>query len=477
MISAMLALEACSASRSDRKSVITELMRSYHDLGQFNGAWLVADASGIVAEGGLGEANREWDIPNTVETKFNLGSITKQFTAALVLTLVDDGLVDLDSTISTYLPEYRHDVGSTVTIHHLLTHTGGFFLPPMSHKEYDAFFREKHTSDEIVRALTGTEPQFAPGTRFSYSSAGYIVLGAIVERMTGLAYGEVLRVRLFDPLGMVNTGIDDNESIIPRRAAGYQTNYGWGNARYKYYPNSFSSGAVYSTVKDLYKWDRAIRDGRILSAASRRKLFQRHVGSHRGSYGYGWFVDDRPIGDSLVPVAFHAGDNSGFSAIIVRSLAADQFVALLTNTEGTHYYEIAFNLLAVLNGADPVEPKAYVADILRHSVYTESQGAVRARYAALTAEGLEAHNTDEEELLELGYDLLYAERPEDAVMVLEITTEIHPSSFDALTSLAEGYEVAGRTVDAIATYERALTLKPGDEVVMAALSELRQRLQ
>ncbi len=449
-------------------------MSRYHEIGQFDGAWLVADSGGVVAKGGLGKANREWSVPNTADTKFNLGSITKQFTAALVLSLVDDGLVHVDSSISAYLPEYRADVGLTVTIHHLLTHSGGFFLPRMSRDEYDSFFQKKHSSDEIVAALTGGDPVFEPGSQFSYSSSGYIVLGAIIERVTGMKYGEALRARILDPLGMGATGVDDNEVVLPRRAAGYQTNYGWGNAHYKYYPNSFSSGSLYSTVEDLYTWDQALRHGRILSAESRRLLFERHIESHRGYYGYGWFLADQPIGDTALSIAFHAGDNSGFSAIIVRSLESDQFIALLTNSEGTHYYDIAFNLLGVLNGADVAEPQEYVADILRKSLYTEGLSKALARYEKIVAAGIESYNTDQSELIELGYDLIYTDRSDDAVGVLRITADIHPDSYDAHFSLAEAYEASGRTSDAIESYERALELSSGDPAAVAAINRLRQ---
>jgi CubicO group peptidase (beta-lactamase class C family) len=452
---------------------VHRVMARYGEIGQLQGAWLVADSSGVVARGAYGEADRAWGVPNTPNTKFNLGSLTKQFTAALVLSLVDDGLVHPDSTLSAYLPEYREDVGRSVTVHDLLTHRGGFFLPRMSRDEYDAFFRTRHTSEEIVAGLTGADPRYPPDTRFAYSSAGYIVLGAIIERVTGLGYGEALRRRLLEPLGMHDTGVDDNDLVLPRRAAGYQTNYGWGNAAYKYYPNSFASGALYSTVEDLHRWDRALREGEILSDEGRRLLFRRHTSSHRGFYGYGWFLADQPAGEGSVPVAFHAGDNSGFSSIVLRSLdEAEQFVALLTNTEGTHYYDIAFNILSVLNGAEAEDPLPYVADVLRRAVYTGGMESASSRFEEMQRSGLDAFNTDEPELLELVGDLLYAGRAEDAVQVARMTGVIHPESPEASMALGEALERADDPKGALEAFERVLTLRPNDDAAAAAVRRL-----
>ncbi|MCG8457135.1 MAG: serine hydrolase [Holophagales bacterium] len=447
-------------------------MAEYHAIGQFSGAWLVAESGSIVSKGGLGEANREWSVPNAADTRFNLGSITKPLTAALVLSLVDDGLLRLDGTISEYLTEYRPDVGSSVTIHDLLSHGGGFFMPRLSREEYDRFFQKKHTSEEIVRALTGTDPVFEPGARFAYSSAGYLVLGAIVERVTGDTYGEALRERILAPLGMLDTGVADSEAIVPRRAAGYQTNYGWGNAHFKHHSNSFSSGSLYSTVEDLYTWDQALRQGRILSAESRRLLFEGHLDTQDGQFGYGWFLADRVVDGSTVPIALHAGDTSGFSAIVVRSLASDQFIALLTNTEGTHYREIAFNLLGVLNGADEVEPAEYVADVLRRTIYTEGLLAALSRYQEIVSAGLDSYNRDEGELIELGHDLMYSGRPEEAAAILTITTEVHPQSHDAHYYLGKAQEDLDHRSEAVASYRRALELSPGDEATLQALARL-----
>lgn len=464
----------CAPSPESRHE-ISRLMAGYHEIGQFQGAWLVADSGRVVSKGGLGQANREWSVPNSTDTRFNLGSITKQFTAALVLSLVDDGLVRLDGPISEYLPEYRPDVGSAVTIHHLLSHSGGFFMPRLSRDEYDAFFQNKHTSDEIVKALTGTDPVFEAGSRFGYSSSGYIVLGAVVERVTGQSYEDALQARILAPLGLRDTGVAEHERIVPHRAAGYQTNYGWGNAHFKRYANSFSSGALYSTVEDLYAWDEALRRGRVLSAESRRLLFERHVEAAARYYGYGWFIAEQAVGDLTLPIAYHAGDTSGFSAIVVRALEADQLIVLLTNTEGTHYREIAFNLLGVLNGVEPAEPRAYVADILRKAIYTEGRAPALARYEEIVADGLHSYNTDEGELVELGYDLMYAGRPEDAAAVLEVATEIHPASHDAHYYLGKARESLGRGLEAVSSYRRALELRPDDEATKKALERLGQR--
>ena len=147
----------------------------------------------------------EWNIPNTPDTKFRLGSITKQFTATVMLQLVEQGKIKLDAKLSDYLPEYRKDTGNKVTIHHLLTHTSG--IP--SYTGQPGFFenvsRNPYKVDEFVKKYASGDLEFEPGSRFSYNNSGYFLLGAIIEKVTGKTYEQVLKEKILDPVGMKNT--------------------------------------------------------------------------------------------------------------------------------------------------------------------------------------------------------------------------------------------------------------------------------
>jgi CubicO group peptidase (beta-lactamase class C family) len=182
-----------AALAQDHAAKIQEVLTLAHKYRQFNGSALVAENGKVIYKGGFGMANMEWDIPNTPDTKFRLGSITKQFTAVLTLQLVEQGKIKLDGKLSEYLPDYRKDIGEKVTVHHLLTHTSG--IP--SYTSQPGFFanvsRNPYKVAEFVKTYTSGNLEFEPGTKFSYNNSGYFLLGAIVERITGKSYEQALK--------------------------------------------------------------------------------------------------------------------------------------------------------------------------------------------------------------------------------------------------------------------------------------------
>ena len=469
----VLLLSGCD-SHETASAPVGKLMQQYHDIGQFTGAVLVSHKGRVVLEKAYGEANREWHVKNTVDTKFRLGSATKQFTAALILDLAEEGILSLYGSVSDYLPEYREDIGKLVTIRHLLTHSSGITMPKMTSEEYWDFFQKRWTTRQLVEHLCSDDLAFKPGEKFSYSSAGYILLGAIIEKVTGKSYEDVLKERILDPFGMKNTGIDDPEAILPKRASGYQTNYGFGNARYKYMPGSFSSGAVYSTVGDLYKWDQALHSTDFLGEEMKTLMFSPQIECSPNWFGYGWFIKQVPgPGDTPQTRLFHGGDVSGFCALIVRDLDTRDCVVLLSNQEGIHYNEIAANLLNTLNGRESVPPRAYVADLLREAVFKGGSESAASIYDQVKSEGLDEYNTSEAELTELGYDLLKIKMVKAAIDVFKINIELHSDSADAYDSLGEGYFVDGDHQTAIHYYEKALEVDPAYSHARKMLIEVK----
>src|SRR6185503_3372704 len=172
-----------SANNNDKVAKIQEVLTLAHKYRQFNGTALVAENGKVIYKGGFGMANMEWAIPNTPDTRFRLGSITKQFTAMLTLRLVEQNKIKLDGTISDYLPDCRKDIGQKVTIHQLLTHTSG--IP--SYTSQPGFFvnvsRNPYKVDEFVKKYASGDLQFEPGSKYSYNNSGYFLLGAIIERV------------------------------------------------------------------------------------------------------------------------------------------------------------------------------------------------------------------------------------------------------------------------------------------------------
>src|SRR5688572_29977769 len=247
---------ALSQSSSDKARKIDEVLSAANKYHLFNGSVLVSENGKVIHKKGYGQANMEWNIPNAPDTKFRLGSITKQFTSALILQLVDEGKVKLDGKLSDYLPAYRKDIGDKVTVHQLLTHTSG--IP--SYTGLPGFFanvsRNPYKVEDFVKQYASNDLEFEPGSKFSYNNSGYFLLGAIIEKVTGKSYEQALKENVFEPLGMKNTGYDHFDTLIEKRATGYQkTANGFINAPYLDMSIPYAAGSLYSTVEDLYLWD------------------------------------------------------------------------------------------------------------------------------------------------------------------------------------------------------------------------------
>ena len=203
---------------------IDKLMNLYSEYGQFNGSILVADAGKVIYKKGFGMANMEWNIPNQPDTKHRLGSVTKQFTAMLILQLVEQGKLKLDAPISTYLLDYPKASGHKITIHHLLTHTSG--IP--NYTSFPNFVKElsinPYSPEAFVKKFADLPLEFTPGEKFAYSNSGYFLLGYIIEKVSGKTYEQFLQDNILTPLKMNNTGFDHHETILKNRASGYEKN-------------------------------------------------------------------------------------------------------------------------------------------------------------------------------------------------------------------------------------------------------------
>src|ERR1051326_7666222 len=211
-VRSVLVLLLCTApllfaadTAADKAAKIDKFVSVYSDYGLFSGTVLVSEHDRVIFKKGYGLANREWNIPNTPDVKFRIGSITKQFTSMLVMQQVAKGTIKLDGHIPDYLPYYRKDTGNKVTIHQLLNHTSG--IP--SYTDYPKFFsdesRNPYSPDEFIKKFCSGDLSFEPGSKFHYNNSGYFLLGAILEHVTGMRYEALLRQNILKPLGMNDT--------------------------------------------------------------------------------------------------------------------------------------------------------------------------------------------------------------------------------------------------------------------------------
>ncbi|MEM6348689.1 MAG: serine hydrolase domain-containing protein, partial [Bacteroidota bacterium] len=293
------ACEAQSKEQSSKLEAINELVSTYAEYGQFNGAILVAHEGELVYKQGFGLANMEWEIPNQTDTKFRLGSISKQFTAMLIMQLVAEGKLELNAPLARYLPDYPKENAERITIHQLLTHSAGvpnnYDSPKPKVDKPDLIIPDNYRPQDLVAVFSGLPLDFTPGVRFSYSNSGYVVLGYLIEQITEKSFAQVLEEKILQPLGMKNTGIEKHRPLSANRAAGYFQAWGtYYNANYVDMSSVFSAGAIYSTVEDLWLWDQALYEEKLLPKAYLAQIFSQQISDpdYGGHYGYGWSLTD-----------------------------------------------------------------------------------------------------------------------------------------------------------------------------------------
>ena len=365
LIAILTSIFIAPQDRSTTKAArIDELVSRYQQCGYFNGSILVGEHGKVIYEKGVGYANIQAHTPNTPQTKFGIASVSKQFTAALVLMQVAIGNLRLDATVSEILPWYRKDTGSRITIEQLLRHTSGlppdYGAPEFGDGEAAARHAEPKAFAQSVcqRALVSE-----PGTRWSYSNCGYILLGLILEQITARSFDEILQSQLLRPLEMNDSGMDKNNLLHLGGAVGYQRRAGPRYVPGPYIDRShiFAAGSMYSSVEDLYRWNQALTHSNLFSEELRKKIFTPEL----GDWSYGWFVRriaaGQPGEGSMM--AEMRGDMPGnFFAWILRYPEQDDVIIVLRNGYGSTE-NLERNLQAILFDREPRLPRRSPFDI------------------------------------------------------------------------------------------------------------------
>ena len=348
-----------------------QVIQSYVDGNQFMGAVLVARGDEVLLSKGYGFANLEWKIPNTPETKFRLGSITKQFTAASVLLLEERGKLRIDDPIGKYLPDVPES-WSKITIFHLLTHTSG--IPNFTSLPDYAGSKGTATSPEQRIARLRDQPlDFDPGTKWAYSNSGYVVLGELIQEVSGVPYAQFVRDNILTPIGMNDSGYDSNAAIIARRASGYRTGKKGTllNAEYIDMSVPFAAGALYSTTEDLLKWQIALFAGKVVSPASLTKMTTPFI----GNYAFGLFVEQRGEHKFIG----HNGGIDGFSTDLHYWPDQRITVVVLANEESSARTDIAAKLDDLAQGRTVSLPSERKEMSLPRNVLRQYVGTYQAR--------------------------------------------------------------------------------------------------
>lgn len=469
-----LQIQGLAQSQSQKAAKIEEVMTLANKYRLFNGSVLVAENGKVIYKKGFGLANMEWNIPNTTETRFRLGSITKQFTATLILQLVEQGKVKLDGKLSDYLPDYRKDVGEKVTINQLLNHTSG--IP--SYTGLPGFFndvsRNPYSVADFVKKYASNDLAFEPGSKFSYNNSGYFLLGAIIEKVMGQPYERVLTEKIFDPLGMKNSGYDHYATILERRAAGYEkTPDGYVNAPYLDMSLPYAAGSLYSTVEDLYLWDQALYTDRLLSAQSKELMYKPNL----ENYAYGWSIRKAKLGTGAetVPSISHNGGINGFNTLIMRYPVQKNLIVLLDNTsQGASLDRLSEAITNIIYNQPYDTPKMPLAAALLKIIEDKGIEAGLAQYRDLKTRQPKVYDFGEPELNQLGYQLMQAKKLKEAIEIFKLNVEAYPQGFNTYDSLGEAYMMSGNTELAIQNYKKSLELNPQNTGAVDMLKRLER---
>ena len=298
----------------------------------FSGTILLARNGQVVYKGAFGIANKDFNAPNRIDTKFNLGSMNKMFTAVAIAQLVERGKMSFDDPLSKFIPDFPNaEAAKKIQIKHLLTHTsglGGYFS-----ERYDAMSRERLRSvDDMMRLVREDEKdvRFEPGSRWAYSNTGMLVLGKVIEVVSGQSYFDYVRENIYKPAGMTNTDSYELDRVNPNLAVGYDkrftdTGVDWANNVFSHVMRGGPQGGGFSTVEDLLKFDQALRSGKLVSAETLKILTSPKPELKSPNYGYGFQADTERN------VAGHGGGFLGINSNLDMYLGSGWSAIVMSN--------------------------------------------------------------------------------------------------------------------------------------------------
>lgn len=364
---------------------LARYMQAQVAIHQFSGTVLVQKNGTVLIKKAYGQADYEWHIPNTVDTKFQLASVTKQFTATAILQLVDRGQLSLEDKLSRFFPDYPK--ADSVSIHQLLSHSSGL---AMGFKEIAL---SSISSDSAYAAIKKIPYEFSPGSQNAYSNIGYYLLAKIIQKVSGEPYAVFLKKNIFEKAGMNNTGVSNNDTIVSKKAKVYYRGaQGFIHNPYINWQINVGHDGVYSTVEDLARWDRALYGTTVLSAEMKKKMFTPH---NAENWGYGFIIN--PFYNHGHQLIAHDGGFFGTITSFNRFTDDKLLVTVLSNNE-SHSHFIAYGLSAIVFGKDVELPYRHHRALVDSTLYKHYVGQY-GQVQILHIDGKLYYNDAETELI------------------------------------------------------------------------------
>lgn len=437
---------------------IEAVVQDYIDLGIFSGIILVAEKGNIQFHKAYGLANRETKAPNTINTLFDIGSMNKTFTSIVVKQLVAEGKLNLDDKLTQYIPGFKDPNANKITINHLLNHESGF-ADYHTRNYFDLPLNERKLNAIVERAKS-YDLNFEPGTEQDYSNLGYVILGAVIEKVSGKSYFDNVNERIVKPLNLKNTYLNDFSGLENRIAHGYYyTPLGEldESAPLQDIPNP--DGGFLSTTEDIMTFYRSYYyDDLLLSEEAK---------SNDSFFNY---LKELPDGKATGS----AGGFEGFNTALYQVVSNDFTIIVFANMDEPVAEHIALDILALTRGETPNKPQAPAIQNVREAFNKNGADFVKANFEELT---INFHPKDPKDIIinALGYAYLYEANDVDkAIKLFKLNTQLFPDIANCWDSYGEALAESGKKEEAIKAYEKALTIRPNLESAKNALKDLKK---
>jgi CubicO group peptidase (beta-lactamase class C family) len=448
--------------KNDKIKKIDKILTFYESAGKVNAAVLVAEKGKVIYKKAFGYADFEKKIPNETDSKFYIYSLTKPFTAVLVMQLVEEGKMKLAGKISEYLPYYRKDIGDKVTIHHLLTHTHGIPETDVS----DLPGRVPYSVEEFVTKYLSGDLEFEPGSQFKYSGLpGYAILGAIIEKVTGKTFKEVLEEKILKPLDMKNTGFietgkrHEKETVRYSRLSTFEFKKRTGDFVNIHFNGSSS---MYSTVDDLYKFSQALIFEQLLSKESKDLMFKPHIlAKHDNHYGYGWYLGEQYFMKVKRSFYLHGGGNAAFFFQVPKDNVVFIYLTNLAVYDFLTVIAINSEIIRILYDFPYLPfPKNYCYINLYRVMKEKGIEAALKHYRFLKKNHADKYAFSEDEFIYLGKFLLDKGKIKETIEICKLALESNPKSWKAFHYSGKAYLRIDKKALAVESFQKALEFNP-----------------
>ncbi len=371
-----LMLSKVLSAQDSTTQKLDALVTAYTNAGRFNGSVLVAQHSKILLQKGYGVQNADDKTLNDADTKFQIASVTKTFTSTVILKLIELNKISLKDKLSKYYSGFPN--GDSITIENLLTHTSG--LRNFTEEDSSINATDEQRTVQYFKTL---KPDFAPGTDWHYSNSGYVMLGYIIQKVSGMSYWQAIRKYIFEPLQMNNSGFDFTHLAENEKAIGYDFLNDSVKQRADITDSAgpFSAGSIFSTVKDMYKWHLGLQSYKIVNKDLMNKAY---TSCALHNYGFGWQIDSA-FGKKMVS---HSGSISGFGSNFARIPKDDICIVLLSNKSGStsEVMHITDKLLAILYHQPYTLPVKRIPVAIAHDVLQKYIGTYKIDEINLTVD-------------------------------------------------------------------------------------------